>query len=109
MHILLCIPTLNASRELPALFEALATQTVRPDALLVIDSGSTDDTAAIASRAGARIHVIAHHEFNHGATRQQALAMVPEADIVVFMTQDAVPVANDSLERLAACFTDESV
>jgi GT2 family glycosyltransferase len=109
MHLLLCIPTLNASRELPALFAALARQTIRPDALLVIDSGSTDDTVTIASRAGARIRVIAHHEFNHGATRQLAVALVPEADIVVFMTQDAAPAADDSLERLTACFIDETV
>jgi glycosyltransferase involved in cell wall biosynthesis len=47
------IPALNEAERLPALLDALATQTVPPQAIVVADAGSTDGTADIARAAGA--------------------------------------------------------
>jgi glycosyltransferase involved in cell wall biosynthesis len=49
------IPALNDSKMLARCLEALAAQTRLPDEILVVDNGSTDDTAVVAGRAGARV------------------------------------------------------
>lgn len=49
------IPAYNESRRLPALLASLQNQDIRPDELLVVDDWSTDDTAAVARRGGARV------------------------------------------------------
>lgn len=58
----------------------------------VIDSSSTDDTAAVARDAGFDIVTIGGHEFNHGGTRNLAVYKFNNKyDIVIFLTQDAIP------------------
>lgn len=89
--------------------EAFAMQTVKPTQALVIDSSSTDGSAELARQAGFHVHAIPVEQFNHGATRQLGVEMLAEAEILVFMTQDAVLAAPDALERLLACFADERV
>ena len=46
MRISVVIPTFNAGADLTALLEALALQSLKPDEIVAIDSGSTDDTRA---------------------------------------------------------------
>jgi glycosyltransferase involved in cell wall biosynthesis len=47
------IPTLNEELELPMLFECLKKQTLRPSEIIVVDAGSTDNTAQWAASNGA--------------------------------------------------------
>ncbi len=84
-------------------------QTVKPMQALVIDSSSSDGGVELARQAGFLAHAIPVEQFNHGATRQLGVEMLAEAEILVFMTQDAVLAAPDALERLLACFADERV
>lgn len=49
------IPVLNDAAHLWRCLRALETQTVSPDEIVVVDNGSTDDSAAIARAAGARV------------------------------------------------------
>jgi glycosyltransferase involved in cell wall biosynthesis len=51
----LCIPAYNAAAFLPRLFESVKAQTMPFDEVLVYDDCSSDDTAAVASRFGARV------------------------------------------------------
>jgi glycosyltransferase involved in cell wall biosynthesis len=53
--IALCIPAYNAAAHLPALFASVRAQTVPFDEVWVYDDASTDDTAAVARRFGARL------------------------------------------------------
>ena len=100
MEVSVIVPTLNASRYLPGLLEALRTQSVPPLEIIVIDSSSTDDTATVAGKAGCVVEVIPRAEFDHGGTRNRA-ANLARGDLLVFMTQDAVPANERFLEELA--------
>lgn len=107
--VLLCIPTRNAGASVHRLLHALSQQSVQPDAFVVVDSGSTDGSAEICERAGARLLRIPGETFSHGGTRQLAIDTGPPADIVVFLTQDAVLAAPDALAVLLRCFEDVEV
>lgn len=106
---LLCIPTLNAGKQAYELLTGINKQTWQPSHVLIIDSSSVDDTVDIFRAAGLQIHVIPRNEFNHGRTRQIAVEMVPNAGIVIFLTQDAILAGPDALENLVANFTDEKI
>jgi len=50
------VPTLNSSRTLGATLKSINSQTVKPERVIVIDSGSTDDTEKIAKEYGAEFY-----------------------------------------------------
>jgi rhamnosyltransferase len=110
LRFVVIVPVLNAEHETQAFLAALRQQTIAPDIFLVIDSSSIDRSAEIFADAGARVHIIPRSEFNHADTRQMAvdmaLEMLNDIDIAVFLTQDAVLAAPDSLELLLAAFED---
>lgn len=93
------VPTRNGESGLRALLRALASQTLRPGEILIIDSSSKDNTVAVARRAGCRVEVIRQDEFDHGKTRNRA-ALLATGEILVFMTQDAVPAHPEFLAAL---------
>jgi rhamnosyltransferase len=105
----LIVPTLNAGSLWLSWLEAYKQQTRKPDCLLVIDSSSSDDTAALARGLGFEVHVIPKTEFNHGGTRQFGVNALPAMDIVVFLTQDALLAGPDAIETLLAAFADPRV
>jgi 4,4'-diaponeurosporenoate glycosyltransferase len=49
------IPARNEEKNLPHLLRSLATQTVRPKEIIVVDDASTDRTAEVARQTGARV------------------------------------------------------
>ncbi|MDO8843607.1 glycosyltransferase family 2 protein [Methylicorpusculum sp.] len=105
----LIVPTLNAGLLWEDWLNKFEQQTRKPDYLLVIDSSSTDNTVAMALARGFAVKVIAKAEFNHGGTRQAGVSMLPDPDIIVFLTQDALLASPDVLERLLAAFDDDRV
>lgn len=104
----LCVPTLNAGESWVRWLAAWTGQGTRPRTL-VIDSGSTDATPARAAAAGLRVHSISRASFNHGGTRQLAVEMLPDAEFVVFLTQDAILASPHSIANLLAAFDDPEV
>lgn len=108
MTISLIIPTLNGARDLPALMKRLQNQTMPPDEIIVVDSASTDGTVQLAVQLGAKVIEIERKDFDHGGTRDKALRH-SRGDIVLFMTQDALPVDEYYIERLIAPFDDPRV
>jgi len=105
----LIVPTLNAGNLWEAWLRSFAQQTLKPDYLLVIDSSSSDNTVALAREQGFDVQIIPKPEFNHGGTRQSGISQLPDADIIVFLTQDALLANVDAIERLIANFDDKSV
>lgn len=108
MRISVIIPTLNAGGELTALMERLRAQTTAPDEIIVVDSQSTDDTVQRAKDAGATVIPIARKDFDHGGTRDMAIRK-SSGDVVIMMTQDAMPDGTDAMERLIAPLSDPRV
>jgi len=102
------IPTLNAADDWPRFVSHLLSSTPA-DRVLVLDSSSTDGTADLARTAKFRVHTIARAEFNHGGTRQLAADLLPEADVLVFLTQDAVIAGSDAINKLLEPFADPNV
>ena len=58
--------------------------------LLVIDSGSRDDSVELARAAGAEVLEIAPESFGHGRTRNLG-AEQTGGELICFLTQDATP------------------
>lgn len=103
------IPTLNAATWIEELLTALISQTRIPDEILLIDSGSKDATLVIIKQyqekfSFIRLCEIQQQDYDHGGTRTMAAQQTSE-DILVFMTQDALPANNTALERLIQSFT----
>ncbi len=105
-NLALFIPTLDAGRHLERMITALKSQTMMPSRFLVIDSGSSDETVAGFSDAGAQVHSIPPGDFDHGGTRQLAVDMLPDAEFVIFLTQDAVPAHPEAFANLVRVFKD---
>ena len=107
MDISIIIPTFNAEKYLPSLLAALKSQTVSFE-LIIIDSSSTDNTLDIAKEHTNNIITIPQIEFDHGGTRTKA-AKTASGDIIVFLTQDALPYNNQSIERILEPFKDTNL
>lgn len=107
--ITIIIPTYNASSSLPTLLAKLDSQTIKDYELIVIDSSSNDNTTDIAQSHRAKIITISLSEFDHGKTRSLA-AKQAKGDILVFLTQDAVPYNEYSIENIIKPFeNDENI
>lgn len=107
MRLTVVIPAYNAADTLPDALAALAAQTVGRDsfAVIVVDDGSTDDTAAVAARLGASVI----RQPNAGpATARNVGAAAAAGDVVVFTDADCAP-APDFLAELLAPLADPTV
>ncbi len=93
------IPTFNGEKWLENIFRMLRKQTLCPAEILVIDSGSTDRTCEIVKKYHIGLQKISPGDFDHGGTRTLGAGLTT-SDILVYMTQDAVPAATDALEQL---------
>lgn len=103
------IPTKNAGAEFNQVLAALAKQKANfAFELLIVDSGSTDETLNLAGQYGAHIIQIPPHEFNHGLTRNYGIQNC-RGEIVVLMTQDALPSGEYWLQTLVDSFTEDKI
>jgi rhamnosyltransferase len=102
----LIVPTLNAEERWASWLDGLRMQDVHPDFVLIIDSESRDRTAALARDAGFEVRVIPQSQFNHGGTRAWGASLVPNTELLVFMTDDAILASPGSLRALIKAFDD---
>ena len=102
------VPTLNAGSQFIPFLTALMHQSTKTDAI-IIDSSSDDETAVTAKKFNLNLIRIARDDFNHGGTRQMGVNQQPGIDFVVFLTQDAILSAADSVECLLKYFDDLQV
>ncbi len=103
------IPTLNAGEKWIELLESIKNQSIFIHKKIIIDSGSVDNTVAEAVDYGFEVKVISQDDFNHGRVRQQLVDLSGNADICIFLTQDAILATNNSIKNLVEAFSDPDV
>lgn len=105
----LLIPTYNAGELWPEVIKGIKEQDFTFFKKIIVDSGSTDQTAALARQNGFEVITIPKTEFNHGATRQLLVDSAEGSSICVFLTQDAILASPQSITKLVKAFSDPSV
>lgn len=99
MDVAVVIPNYNGARWLPGVLASLAAQTVAPAEVLVVDDGSTDDSAALAEAAGARVLRLAE---NGGFARAANAGLAAVGSEAVALVNTDVVLDPDWLERAVA-------
>ena len=87
MTISVIIPAYNEEQYLPATLDSLDKLDRKPDEVIVVDGGSTDKTAQVATAHGAKAITVAHRGI--GFARQKGLEAAT-GDIVAFTDADTV-------------------
>jgi len=102
------IPTYNAQNYLEKLLNILSLQSIKDYELIIIDSSSKDNTVEIAKKYTNKVISIPQSEFDHGGTRTKA-AKIAKGDILVFLTQDALPCNEFTIEKIIKIFKNQLV
>ncbi len=92
------VPARNAGRSLVGCLAALAVSTRQPDKVIVVDDGSTDETADLAHRLGARVIALSQGPRGPAAARNLG-ACEARSELLVFVDAD-VAVHPAALERI---------
>ncbi|MCR5639868.1 MAG: glycosyltransferase [Lachnospiraceae bacterium] len=102
MDVTVVIPVKNGGHRFVEVCERIQKQTgVDAYEVIVIDSGSTDDSVAVAKAAGFSVYEIPPEAFGHGKTRAYG-ASLGSGRYIVFITQDALPADTHWLENFVA-------
>ena len=109
MKIHVYIPAWNGGSRFREVLAALQQQTYPVAQYILIDSGSHDGTPERATAAGFRVIPIDQKDFDHGGTRQLGINAYPDADLYLFLTQDAVPASPDTIAAIVRAFDNPSV
>lgn len=107
----LIIPTYLPDQKLDLLLERIRKQNTQPDRIILLNtvvSGKEDIVEPYIEKYGVEVYPIQKSEFDHGGTRAYG-ASISEADYIMFMTQDAVPVDSHLISSLMKGFEDEKV
>jgi glycosyltransferase involved in cell wall biosynthesis len=102
------IRAFNEEKHLGRLLEGIAHQRVAKVEIILVDSGSTDSTAAIAEAHGARIVHIAPQDFTFGRSLNLGIQAATR-ELIVIASAHVYPVYPDWLECLLRPFADEKV
>lgn len=108
MKVNLYIPTLNAGSGIREVVDGIRAQTYPINRLIVIDSGSTDETLKHFDGIPHEVITIDKKEFDHGGTRHMAIEAYTDAEIFVLLTQDAILENKDALEKIVHAFRSNS-
>jgi rhamnosyltransferase len=96
------IPVKDGGEDLTRCLDAIRSQRLEGlIEIVVVDSGSRDGSLGIARDRGALVHEIPAQSFSHGASRNLGAGLAT-GEFLVFISQDAYPIADDWLSRLIA-------
>lgn len=112
MNVALIVLSWNGAAWLPTCFRAIAAQTRRPDQVMLVDNGSTDDSVAVVQQLFPDVVVVQNvRNLGFGAGMNVGLKQLMHTappDVVVLLNQDT-EVSPTWLEALLAPFDDPQV
>jgi len=95
------IPTRNAGKEFPLLLRKFKAQKgIRECEIIIVASGSGDETLRFGKKEGATVVEIPPETFNHGLSRNKG-AEYSSGDFLLFTVQDALPMTEQWLWEMA--------
>ena len=86
-HVTAAITTYNRATFLPGTLESVFAQSRPADEVLVVDDGSTDDTAAVLARYDGRIRVVRQENGGRSAARNTAV-LEARGELISFLDSD---------------------
>jgi rhamnosyltransferase len=104
----LVIRCFNEEAHIGRLLTGALSQTYPPEDIVVVDSGSTDETLSIVSTFDVQIVPIAPELFSFGHALNVGIA-ASTAEIAIFASAHVYPVYDNWIEQLIAPFEDERV
>ena len=108
MNCSIVIRAYNEAEHLPRLLEGIQQQTVKDVEIILVDSGSTDHTVAIAESFGAHIARIPSAEFTFGRSLNFGV-QAAKRELVVIASAHVYPVYPDWLECLLRPLDDKNI
>ena len=108
MNCSIVIRAYNEGRHIGRLLEGIRQQTIKDVEIILIDSGSTDETVAIAESFGARIVHIPSAEFTFGRSLNLGIRAATR-ELIVLASAHVYPVYPDWLESLLRPFEDPHI
>ncbi len=98
----------NEADHIERLMLGIVAQSVPPHEVVLVDSGSTDDTAAIAASYGARVVEIKKEDFTFGRALNLG-CQEADGDLCVFVSAHTYPIRETWLAELVAPFAEDRV
>ena len=104
------IPTYKPGKGFVKMLERLKEQHFELNKIIIMNTEKEflDEENLINQFDNLEIHHIKKEDFNHGLTRNSGVAF-SNADYIIFMTQDAMPVDKYLIDELIRPFNDENV
>jgi glycosyltransferase involved in cell wall biosynthesis len=98
----------NEEEHIGRLLNGIAQQTLKGPEIIVVDSGSDDNTLAIVARHPVRVVSVSPEQFSFGRALNLGCRLA-SGDFLVFASAHVYPLRTDWLETLLQPFTDSDV
>jgi len=97
----------NSAATLPSVLQRLQAQTIRHLVILGVDTGSSDDSAALITQAGGKV-IAWSQPYHHSRVLNHGLKHL-HTDLVLVLSSHTTLDDDDAVERLLAAFEDPRV
>lgn len=98
----------NEEAHIRRLLKGISEQSIQDVQIILVDSGSTDGTVAVAQEYPVEVVNILPENFTFGRSLNMGISQA-RSDLIVFASAHVYPVYTDWLEQLLAPFNDEVV
>ena len=102
------IRAFNEEKHLGRLLEGISQQTIQDVQVILVDSGSTDNTVKIAIEKNVQVISIDPGDFTFGRSLNMGIEAA-ESDLVLIASAHVYPVYPDWIEKMLGPFSDPSV